>query len=501
MPSILEEPETSASSISLTRSDEASQSEIPQNKTKLTQNVYEEEEEGEEDSSNSTNHILIPIKKAKSITLKSNHNLERIQFNCSERSEGYYADVEQECKVFHYCKSNGLKFSFRCPGESLFNQEQLSCDAEMGHRNCRLSTRYYFLNSVIYQRKLKMKKHKKKDFAIEDDWLPHHNDPNYQFETFSIRNETSSKIYEPYMETTSTISPFDEIDNSIKYHTNHTFSRTNRTKINDMALNLDSSNLVNMYNNNNKDKHKEKPSSMPFIFGDQIISDDSKNEDSALNDIDNSLIANDYGSSTEQPLNGDNDPFHTDWDDDGEPIAQEYHHHLQMKDPIDFPAHLPHSNDNYLFGKPLETNFHLHQLTNPQFSPIEFDALMESIPGHVNTLPLMSSTMFDHFGNLHYQQQQQHQQQYQQPERKSHLQNLLSNLGFSFGNNKKISKRKWFHSNSHSNEPIYGWPTFDPNFTPFHLFPSQFERRTDHYDQQQSRHQSSFLTKLFSKLK
>ncbi|CAN7939289.1 unnamed protein product [Ixodes hexagonus] len=51
-----------------------------------------------------------------------------VTFACHGRSEGYYADVQLRCEVFHYCKPDGVRFSFVCPPKSSFNQKLLICD-------------------------------------------------------------------------------------------------------------------------------------------------------------------------------------------------------------------------------------------------------------------------------------------------------------------------------------------------------------------------------------
>lgn len=86
-------------------------------------------------------------------------------FNCTGKSEGYYADVEFGCRIFHYCKRNVVKYTFTCPGTSIFNQKELACEnfdrnLDLNHlvsnhslrrkRSCDDSERYYFINSLLY---------------------------------------------------------------------------------------------------------------------------------------------------------------------------------------------------------------------------------------------------------------------------------------------------------------------------------------------------------------
>ena len=55
-------------------------------------------------------------------------------FTCAERNYGYYADVDNECQLFHVClpvefadgKKATYKWSFICPEETVFNQVRVS---------------------------------------------------------------------------------------------------------------------------------------------------------------------------------------------------------------------------------------------------------------------------------------------------------------------------------------------------------------------------------------
>ncbi|CAB3223093.1 unnamed protein product [Arctia plantaginis] len=51
-------------------------------------------------------------------------------FSCENRTYGYYADVDNECQVFHVCvptqtpsgRNITYRYSFICPNETIFNQ-------------------------------------------------------------------------------------------------------------------------------------------------------------------------------------------------------------------------------------------------------------------------------------------------------------------------------------------------------------------------------------------
>lgn len=84
-----------------------------------------------------------------------NHLLSSIKFNCSTQAEGYYADVDFDCRLFHYCKDNQIRFTFHCPAESMFNQRSLTCDNSVANakQSCKDSSKFYYLNLVLYKDK------------------------------------------------------------------------------------------------------------------------------------------------------------------------------------------------------------------------------------------------------------------------------------------------------------------------------------------------------------
>lgn len=51
-------------------------------------------------------------------------------FSCSGRSYGYYADIENDCQIFHVClpvtypdgREQRFRWSFICPEETAFDQ-------------------------------------------------------------------------------------------------------------------------------------------------------------------------------------------------------------------------------------------------------------------------------------------------------------------------------------------------------------------------------------------
>jgi len=56
-------------------------------------------------------------------------------FSCADKIYGYYADVDNECKIFHVClpvtfpdqRTETFTFSFFCGNQTVFDQESLVC--------------------------------------------------------------------------------------------------------------------------------------------------------------------------------------------------------------------------------------------------------------------------------------------------------------------------------------------------------------------------------------
>ncbi|XP_063599382.1 U-scoloptoxin(01)-Cw1a-like [Penaeus indicus] len=57
-------------------------------------------------------------------------------FTCDGRPYGYYADIDNDCRIFHVCvpvvdelgQASGTDhFSFICGNQTVFNQESLTC--------------------------------------------------------------------------------------------------------------------------------------------------------------------------------------------------------------------------------------------------------------------------------------------------------------------------------------------------------------------------------------
>ncbi|MCL4151912.1 UNVERIFIED_CONTAM: hypothetical protein GTU68_019314 [Idotea baltica] len=57
-------------------------------------------------------------------------------FSCQNLAYGYYVDVDSDCKIFHFCVPvnndegylvNTLHYTFKCPDQTLFSQNTLTC--------------------------------------------------------------------------------------------------------------------------------------------------------------------------------------------------------------------------------------------------------------------------------------------------------------------------------------------------------------------------------------
>ncbi|XP_068227744.1 uncharacterized protein [Palaemon carinicauda] len=78
----------------------------------------------------------------------------RDTFSCSGLSYGYYADVSNDCQVFHICypfpqfdgSTSMHKWSFICPEQTIFNQETLTCTRPEDAVPCKEVSSYFFVN-------------------------------------------------------------------------------------------------------------------------------------------------------------------------------------------------------------------------------------------------------------------------------------------------------------------------------------------------------------------
>ncbi|KAH8030918.1 hypothetical protein HPB51_012386 [Rhipicephalus microplus] len=77
-----------------------------------------------------------------------------ISFSCADRELGYYADIGNDCKIFHVCNpmvlSDGqlatMQYSFVCPNGTLFDQQTFTCTVPPGTAPCVQAESFYYLN-------------------------------------------------------------------------------------------------------------------------------------------------------------------------------------------------------------------------------------------------------------------------------------------------------------------------------------------------------------------
>jgi len=80
-------------------------------------------------------------------------------FTCDGKTFGYYADMANQCKVFHICQpitlADGTEqvehWSFLCGNQTVFNQYSLTCSHPDEAIPCDQSPQFYYLNERIGQ--------------------------------------------------------------------------------------------------------------------------------------------------------------------------------------------------------------------------------------------------------------------------------------------------------------------------------------------------------------
>ncbi|XP_035455592.2 uncharacterized protein LOC118279864 [Spodoptera frugiperda] len=92
-------------------------------------------------------------------------------FSCENRTYGYYADVDNDCQVFHVClpsqtpsgRNVTYRWSFICPNQTVFNQEVLTCTLTADSIDCKDSPDFYHLNMEIGKEQEKTDESKKEN--------------------------------------------------------------------------------------------------------------------------------------------------------------------------------------------------------------------------------------------------------------------------------------------------------------------------------------------------
>jgi hypothetical protein len=78
-------------------------------------------------------------------------------FNCDGLRYGYYADIDNNCQIFHVCNpithadgnQETLQYSFFCGNQTVFNQLTLTCAFPEDAVPCQNARDFYYVNDNI----------------------------------------------------------------------------------------------------------------------------------------------------------------------------------------------------------------------------------------------------------------------------------------------------------------------------------------------------------------
>lgn len=81
----------------------------------------------------------------------------RTSFSCPQNSEGYYADIENNCQIFHVChtvvaedgSSETQQYSFLCGNQTVFNQLTFTCAMPEDSVPCPEASSFFYLNDNL----------------------------------------------------------------------------------------------------------------------------------------------------------------------------------------------------------------------------------------------------------------------------------------------------------------------------------------------------------------
>ncbi|VVC89425.1 uncharacterized protein LOC126968348 [Leptidea sinapis] len=118
-------------------------------------------------------------------------------FSCDNLTYGYYADMDNDCQLFHVClpsqtpsgRNVTYRYSFICPAETVFNQEVLTCTRPRDSIPCEDSASYYDLNMEIGkvpEEKNETAQNKEPEKSPETN---KDNEPNKETETIPVNNQ------------------------------------------------------------------------------------------------------------------------------------------------------------------------------------------------------------------------------------------------------------------------------------------------------------------------
>lgn len=70
-------------------------------------------------------------------------------FDCKGRHDGYYANIELSCQVYHHCAVGHQRYDFLCPNYTLFDQTTFTCRF-VNTVDCAASENHYGRNNELY---------------------------------------------------------------------------------------------------------------------------------------------------------------------------------------------------------------------------------------------------------------------------------------------------------------------------------------------------------------
>ncbi|KAH9419438.1 hypothetical protein DERP_010650 [Dermatophagoides pteronyssinus] len=70
-------------------------------------------------------------------------------FNCKGRHDGYYANIDLKCQVYHHCAIGHQRYDFLCPNYTLFDQTTFTCRF-INTVDCDASENHYKRNNDLY---------------------------------------------------------------------------------------------------------------------------------------------------------------------------------------------------------------------------------------------------------------------------------------------------------------------------------------------------------------
>lgn len=73
-------------------------------------------------------------------------------FNCKGRHDGYYANIDLKCQVYHHCAVGHQRYDFLCPNFTLFDQTTFTCRF-INTVDCLTSETHYKRNDELYVEK------------------------------------------------------------------------------------------------------------------------------------------------------------------------------------------------------------------------------------------------------------------------------------------------------------------------------------------------------------